>query len=351
MSFASQDDMKMQRIIRRAVIFIAIVIGIMAMQRFQSFLIPTTIGAFLALILTPVVARLEARGVPRALAAGGIVLGALIFLGGAVYSALPSYDDYVSRLPEIARDIERKLAPLQERAEDAGLLEAASPDTEKEDGEAGGEELVLPTPAPSFYTDMALEAPAFLGNFLYIVFLAFFAIYDRKRIVRLALATQSSYADRAWVFRVMQRFRGNVARYLLTVTVINIGLGIAVGLSFWALGMPNPLLWGTAMALLNFIPYLGAGIMNVAAFAVAFVHFPSFALAMLPVIVLLTLNLIEGQMVTPMVLGSKVVNGALPVFLAVTFGAWLWGPAGAVLATPALIVAQTVGRTRKEERR
>jgi len=169
--------------------------------------------------------------------------------------------------------------------------------------------------------------------------------------MRVALSTQSTFRDRAWLYRILRRIRWDVARYLLMVTIINAGLGLATGLCFWAVGMPNPVLWGTAMALMNFIPYLGAAIMNVATFAVAFVHFPTLAMALLPVLILLSLNLIEGQMVTPMVVGSKVVNGVLSVFLSVAFGAWLWGPAGAVLAPPALIVAQTVLRSRRDERR
>ncbi len=352
MPHPSQGESDGARIQRRAIVFIAVVLGLVAMERFEDFLIPTTIGAFLALILTPVVHRLERGGVPRALAAAGVVLTTLVLLGGAIYAALPTYDDYVERLPEIARDVERKLAPLQERAEDAGLIErqpGAAPGGAAMAGE--GEGSALPQPVRSFYTDMVMDAPAMLGNFLFIVFLTFFAIYDRRRLMRAALATQSSFRDRAWIFRILQRVRWDVARYLLTVTIINSGLGLATGLSFWAVGMPNPVLWGTAMGLLNFIPYLGAAFMNVATFAVAFVHFPTLALAVLPVAILLTLNLIEGQIITPMVVGTQVVRGVLPVFLSVAFGAWLWGPAGAVLAPPALIVAQTVLRSRREERR
>jgi len=351
MSLTLQADAEMQRIIRRAVLFIALVVGLIAMQRFESFLIPTTIGAFLALILTPVVWRLEQVGVPRAPAAGGVVLAALVIVGGAIYTAVPSYDDYVERLPEIARDLERKLAPLQERVEGAGLIVPAVPEAAGAQVPQGEADTTLPVPGRAFYTDMALEAPAALGNFLYIVFLTFFSIYDRRRIMRAALATQSTFANRAWLNRVLRRIRWDVARYLLTVTLINAGLGLATGLCFWAVGMPNPVLWGVGMALLNFIPYLGAAAMNVATFAVAFVHYPSLALALIPVAVLLTLNLLEGQMVTPMVVGTQVVRGVLPVFLSVAFGAWLWGPAGALLATPALIVAQTVLRSRQEERR
>lgn len=145
--------------------------------------------------------------------------------------------------------------------------------------------------------------------------------------------------------------RTKVARYLLTISIINVMLGIATAVTFWALGMPNPVLWGVGMAILNFIPYLGPAIMNVIVFAVAFVHYPSFFVALLPVAALLMLNLIEGQIVTPMLIGSRIAVGALPVFLAVAFGAWLWGAVGALLATPALIVGQTLTTARRRAQR
>lgn len=337
-------------LIRRAVLFIALVVALIAMQRFQDFIVPTVIGAFLALILTPVVSRLEGVGVPRGLAAAGVVLAVLMTIGSVIYAALPTYEDYVERLPEIVRDVERKIAPIKERVEDAGLIDADAPSANDAGSMKGAAPDVLPVPEGTL-TELVREAPGLLGKFLYVVFLTFFAIFDRRRLMRGALATQSRFADRAWLYRVIRRMRTDVARYLLMVTAINTCLGIATGLCFWAVGMPNPVLWGAGMALMNFIPYLGAGFMNMATFAVAFIHYPTLFLALVPVAILLMLNLLEGQLITPMVVGTNVIDGVLAVFLAVAFGAWLWGPAGAVLATPALIVGQTILRSRVEERR
>lgn len=341
-------------LIRRILAFLACIAGLWALQRFQSFLVPTTIGAFLALILTPIVAKLEFAGVRRGFTALSVVVVALLTLGTVVYAVLPNYEDYVRRAPEIVREIERKLAPFEQKAKEVGLIAKTPESPSTALPGAGGEvegpkapdagNVALPLPDRDFYTDVALEAPALFGNFLYIVFLTFFIIFDRNRLMRMALATQSSYPARLRMLRVIRRIRTDVAQYLLAVTAINCGLGVATGLAFWALGMPNPLLWGVAMATVNFIPYLGAGLMNVVAFAVAFLHYPEAIFAFAPVAVLLFLNLVEGQFVTPMVIGSRLVLGALPVFFAVAFGAWLWGPAGAVLATPALIVVQAVAR-------
>lgn len=352
-----------RKVIRRCVLLITILVVIWALQRFQGFLVPTMIGLFLALVLTPIVHEMEVRGFPRVIAAGLVVLTVLISFGSVIYAVLPSYENYLDRAPEIVRDIERKLAPIREKAEEAGLIGGRKPVQETPELQPGaraavpvepdpeGDDVELPVPGRSFYTDVALNAPALFGNFLYIVFLTFFTIYDRRRLMRFALATQRTFGARAWIYRVIRDMRTKVASYLMAVTIINSVLGIVTGLVFWALGMPNPILWGAGMAVLNFIPYLGPAVMNVIVFAVAFVHYPTVFLAFIPVACLLILNLLEGQFVTPMVIGSRVATGSLPVFLAVAFGAWLWGPAGALLATPALIVGQTLMTARVTARR
>ena len=136
--------------------------------------------------------------------------------------------------------------------------------------------------------------------------------------------------------------RRNVGRYLLMITSINIGLGLAAGVAFSLLGLPNAPLWGAMIALLNYMPYLGPLIANIVVFAVGFTTFNGVAEAIYPVLALATLNVAEGQAVTPMVIGRRARVGALSVFLALAFGAWLWGALGAFVATPLLIVARSL---------
>ena len=74
-------------------------------------------------------------------------------------------------------------------------------------------------------------------------------------------------------------------------------------------------------------------------------------MAFLPVLSLLVLNTVEGQFVTPMLVGRQMRQSAMTIFMAITFGAWLWGPAGALLATPVLLVASAFTRRWKFPRR
>ena len=363
------------RLIRRCLVFLTVLAAIWAMQRFEDFLLPTMIGLFLALILTPVAARVEAFGVPRALAALLVVVTTLVGLAAVVYVALPGYEEYRDRGPEILREVERKIAPIRQQAEEVGIIEEERPPIDElrtrpditpvdsvsdlpPSADAAGVEGSGVDAGPldqdmarRFATDIAMSAPVLIGKVLYILFLTLFTILDRRRLMRGAMMTQSTFGGRAWTARVIRDMRTKVASFLLMISLVNIGLGLATAVVFWALGMPSPLLWGAAMALLNFIPFIGPLIMNAIVFAVAFVHFPTLGEALLPVGALLILNMIEGNFVTPMLVGSRVLNGSLGVFIAVTFGAWLWGPVGALLATPALIVITTLMTARRSARR
>src|SRR4029079_5260691 len=80
-------------------------------------------------------------------------------------------------------------------------------------------------------------------------------------------------SDKKRALGITREIEHEVSRYLATIGVINVALGVAVGLALWALGMPSPVLWGVLAALLNFIPYVGAAIGVAVTFGVAIVAF------------------------------------------------------------------------------
>jgi len=133
--------------------------------------------------------------------------------------------------------------------------------------------------------------------------------------------------------------RTNVARYLLAISAVNLGLGVCVALAFQLLGVDNAALWGVAAALLNFMPFIGIAILALVTLAFGIASFEDPIIAFAPFAVIVALNFVEGQIVTPMVVGARIRIAPIAVFVAIAFGAWLWGAAGALVATPTLIVA------------
>ena len=132
----------------------------------------------------------------------------------------------------------------------------------------------------------------------------------------------------------------NVIRlfFLLTVACINVGLGIVEGLAMWLLGMPNPALWGVLCCVLNFIPYLGAMVGAIIVFFVAVLTFDTLEYAMVVPATYFAINAIEGNVVTPAILGRSMQLNPVIVFLFLTFWGWMWGISGAILAVPLLTV-------------
>lgn len=129
-----------------------------------------------------------------------------------------------------------------------------------------------------------------------------------------------------------------ISSYLLTITVINSLLGLTISLGLWALGMPTPFVFGVMAALLNFLPYIGALTTIVVVGIIAVVSFDQIAYAMLAPAFVLACNILEGQIVTPTIIGRRLELNTVAVFVAVAFWSWLWGFIGALIAVPLLVV-------------
>ena len=148
-----------------------------------------------------------------------------------------------------------------------------------------------------------------------------------------------SLSDKKRSLRIVHDVENEVSRYLLTITLINIGFGVSVGLAMWVLGMPSPLLWGFAAALLNYIPYLGAITGIALAGAVGLVTYPTVAMALFPPAAYLALNLAENLVVTPLTLRNRLEStpsrssSRSPSRLDV-------GHRGAVIAVPILVIVK-----------
>src|SRR4029079_2534368 len=139
--------------------------------------------------------------------------------------------------------------------------------------------------------------------------------------------------------RILDDAENKVSQYFGTLVVINFGLAIiAMGLAS-VVGLPNPLLWGVLAGTLNFIPYLGPAVMVVSLFVIGLLSFSSLTDAFVAPIIWIFVTTLEGQMITPAIIGHRHTLNPFLIFLAIAFWAWMWGPLGALLAVPLLIAA------------
>jgi predicted PurR-regulated permease PerM len=150
------------------------------------------------------------------------------------------------------------------------------------------------------------------------------------------------FGDKLRVFRVLRDVEREVSTYLLTITLINLGLGAAVGLALALTGMPNPAVWAVVVALLNYLPFLGAILGVFVCALVSLVTFPTVELALWPPLAYAGLTLLEGQLITPTLVGRRLAINSVAVVLAVLVWAWIWGVPGALIAVPLLVVVKVV---------
>jgi predicted PurR-regulated permease PerM len=152
------------------------------------------------------------------------------------------------------------------------------------------------------------------------------------------MMTWQDRAHRITFLRITQASQFQISHYLLLITLINIGLGIITALGMWMIGMPTPLLWGVSASLLNYIPYLGPLINMILVSFVGLITFDHISTAMLPALLILGLNIIEGQVIQPLFVGRMFTINPVFVFISVAFWGWLWGVAGMFMAVPLLMI-------------
>jgi predicted PurR-regulated permease PerM len=170
-----------------------------------------------------------------------------------------------------------------------------------------------------------------------VVILCLFLLSGGPPMLARMAASLSADVEAVHALRVVEAIRTEVGRYYGTIALINLGLGIATGVTMLLLGVPNPFLWGTMAAVLNFIPYVGGATTLVILSVVALVSFDSIGRILAVPAAYLLLATIEGQVVQPLLVGRRLALNPVVVFLAIWFGGCLWGIAGIVIAIPALV--------------
>lgn len=355
---------RVNRVVQVSIAILAGLALIYALREARLFFMPTVLGALIALAATPLCALIERTGLPAAVSAFIVTVSLVAGLLTLGWYMFPSVDEWRYRAPEVAISLERKLRRLESKVEEvtetaakvAPTLEKDTAETAGASGEGASEGTPDAAEQPKGAAEQIVEggrrlfvnaiaaAPEILGALIYGFFLVYFLMAERRRVQRWAMMMATSRRQASRIARTIVEIRSTVGLYLATVSIINILLGVATAVCFWLIDMPAPILWGVFMALMNYMPYIGPLVVQACAFGVGFVTFNTTTEALYPVGILLALNTIEGQLVTPTVLGQRLSSSPLAVFLAVAFGAWMWGAVGAIVATPGLIALSGFAR-------
>jgi predicted PurR-regulated permease PerM len=297
--------------------------------------IPLTFALMLSFLLSPAVTWLQRRRLPRAVGAAVVVtllLGAGSFAG--VELANPAAD-WIARSPGVLQTLERKVRPWRRPVKNVSeLAQRVERMTQMEERKAP-QEVTLEKPG---ILSTALDTVwAVAAGGLVTLFALYFSLLTGDVLLARVIAWVPDLSQRRTA-EVIVSIQQGMSRYLRTVFVINFSVGCAVAVAMYALGMPNPFLWGALALLVNFVPYVGpfVGILTVGAVALASFNDPTAAL--LPPLFYLVLASIEGNVITPLILGRTCELDPLVIFVWLLFWGWLWGIAGAIVAVPLLML-------------
>jgi predicted PurR-regulated permease PerM len=304
----------------------------------QKFLVPVTLAVLLSLVLAPVVRWLERFHVPRTLGAGFIVLMLLSALSYGLASSVEPVSNWFEHAPRILRQIEQKVYPIKK------TVEEVSKTAEQVDRIASiSTTQTVEVKGISFRDVLYANARGLItGTVMTALLLYFLLAWGRFMLMRV-IGLLDEHDRRQRYLELSSILEGEVSKYLFTITLINFVLGTVVAAALYAFGMPNPLLWGAVAALLNYIPYLGGMVTASLLGVTALLTFEGLSLPALVVAAFAGLTILEGQILTPLVLGRRLALNPLVVFLSVVFWFWLWGVMGALMAVPMLITLKLIG--------
>lgn len=299
----------------------------------RGFLMPVILAFLLKLTFSPVRRWLTRRGLPPGLVAAGITLGLVLLVAAAVVGLSGPIQTYAADAPAIMRDIEWKLRDLSSAVE-----QVAEASVEVENLAVGSDEAErVIVDGPGLLERIALGTPYLLAQLVLMLALLFFLLSSDDMFYRKIVQASPTFRDKRRSLQIAYDIERKISRYFLTITVINAGLGIAIGLALAMIGMPNPVLFGVMAFVFNFVPFVGAVAGVALTAAIGLVTFDHASTALLAALVYLVLTSIEGQFITPYAVGRSLKLNPVVVFLAVAFWGWAWSVIGMIIAVPVLI--------------
>lgn len=324
-------------ILRYAVVGIFVILGTAALYVSKTIMMPVLSGMILGLVLGPVVDRLVRLGLPQSAASGLLVVSAMMALGTAVSLLAAPFALWSDKLPSMLAALKDRLSGLMMMARRLeGMVGELSP--------VAAPKVSLADSSPLM--DAALNSTAVFSGVFICMATVYFYLATRRHLkaqmLRLCLGRHARHYAGEFFADVEQR----IAMYFGVVTLINLGMGFVATMLAWAAGLPFPIFWGSMAFLLNYVAFIGPIIVTVLFVAGGLIGENTHWGALWPGVAFFLIHLVEGNVVTPIAVGRRLTVSPFYVFISFVFWLWLWGPVGAILSTPLLLVVSVAMEAR-----
>jgi predicted PurR-regulated permease PerM len=300
-------------------------------------LLPVAFAALFTLLLDQPVRALKKAGIPTGYGAALVVFGTLGVLSAGIGLLAAPAADWIEKAPrtltQVQTRIRRIMRPLEQTAQKVEqATEAATP---------GGQRTVQIKP-PGLLQRVSGSTATILATVITVTFLTYFLLASlpvfRKKIAEII----GSRAGARNMEQVLGEIEAQMSRYMLLNTLTSLGVGLATWGFLQLVGLPNSLLWGVLAFFMNFIPYAGALVTTVVVGAAALVSFDDTGRVLLVLGGLIAINVVEGNFVTPHLMGRHLPLNPVTIFLSLLYWGWVWGPVGTLLAVPITVMLQVI---------
>jgi predicted PurR-regulated permease PerM len=309
----------------------------------RDVLLPMVLALILSLVFAPFVRGLKKLRIPESVSAALVVVGLVAAVAAGVYNLAEPAADWLDKAPQSLRQIGTKLRYFTGQVKDVTAATDQVEDLTQDiaGGSGDGKATEVTVKAPTLASMVVAGARDFAVNALSTLVLLYFLLASGDLFLRKIIAVTPRWADKKRAVDISRQIEAEVSKYLFTVAVINTVLGGTVALAMYFLGVPNPVLWGAMVGVLNFVPYLGDitsfGVLTI----VGLLTFDELWRGLLVPGVFYLLTATEGYLITPLILGRRMSLNPVVILLSVLFWGWMWGILGALLAVPILVAVKT----------
>jgi predicted PurR-regulated permease PerM len=303
----------------------------------REFLLPVVFAFLLNFLLSPVVRWFARVRIPPTLGAAVVIVGIIGLLGTGVFGLSGAIRDWAASAPATLKMADAKLVkiirPFQRASKTAEQVAAAA-------AAATGEGSTPKKPAEVVVQGPSLASRIFgttqrsVASILEVLILLYFLLAAGDLFLQKLIKVLPNLGDKRKAVQIARATEASISTYLFTTALVNVAEGAVVAGVMYLWGMPNPALWGALVAILEFIPYLGALTMVVILGIVALTTFNNVGHALLVPASFLMINLIQGNVVSPLLLGHRLSLNPVALFIGLAFWFWIWGIPGAFIAVP-----------------
>ena len=334
-----EEPTEAPRLRNRLQIAIVVILTLYTCAIAEAVVVPVLIAMLFGLMLAPPVRFFERSRVPRAMGSLFVVLLAMAVVGVTITALASPARTWMQRMPQalvrietVARDLRRPFQAATEASRELGKITQLD----------GSNPVRVVDSRPSPFASALSAAPAVIAGIVITIVLTFLFLLHGDELLRKFVALAPHLRAKRDLVEATRTAQSEISMYVITVTLINAGLGLATAGALWLLGVHDPLLWGGVAAILNYAPFIGPMVTAVALLVVGFAEAATPALALAPPAAFLGLHLLEGQILPPHLVGRRLALDPVMVFIAMLVLGWMWGVAGFLLAVPLLTCAKII---------